>query len=874
MAGDDGRCLIHCHHVDEAGVGCTTEAILSTIGLTLADLFPPGSAGPRSAATKNESPGGKARPKRIYSTFDEAVDAILRGLRNPREGTPDGSWNFQARWVYRHADGSDAFAVVRFQNAAGDAGDKAGKQYRPIHGTGDGYAIGDPPGPLPLYHLPDLAGCRRVYLTEGEKCADLVRSILLPATTPSHGAQSPHKSDWRPLAGIEVIILPDADAPGEGFAKAVLAHLSKVTPTPTARILRLPGLPRGGDIEQWLAGRGDDPSKDASGREAARSELDRLADSALVAEMRRTTSLQMSGQAGHLINGEGCAPHPAPDAPVMADDRDSSGRASHADVEEVPAHLVPPAGGEATIPFGKEGLEPVAVEAGPMTWKNEPRPLRSQLLPVPEMSDLLIPEPLRSWLADIAERISCSLDFPVIGAIIGLCCLVGRKLVLRPKRYDNWEVAPNLWGGIVGRPGLLKTPALSEALKPLYRLVSEALQRHDEAVASFGADALIAKLKAEAARDVLKKSLKKGNASPDEITTQAQLAAATDNTTEPTCRRYIVNDTTVEKLGELLRDNPWGLLQFRDELTGWWRCLDKPGHEGDRAFYLEAWNGVGGSFTYDRIGRGTIIIPSPCMSILGGIQPGPLCTYLKAILSGHEADDGLISRFQLLVYPNPPSRWRNVDRWPDTEARDRAFAIFRTLDSLEPSTFGAEVDDADGLPYLRFSGPAQGLFNEWRHKLENKKLRTEGESPLVESHLAKYRSLMPSLALLFHLVEVADGKPSGPVTLEAALLAAAWCDYLEAHARRIYASVAEADVDSARSLIVRIEGGAVTSPFSPRDVYRHGWSNLKNAEEVNRAVAILEDHGWVQCVESRQTGGAPRTDVHIHPSILAKRRVG
>ena len=108
---------------------------------------------------------------------------------------------------------------------------------------------------------------------------------------------------------------------------------------------------------------------------------------------------------------------------------------------------------------------------------------------------------------------------------------------------------------------------------------------------------MVARLKAEAAREALKKSLKKENASPEEIATQAQLATSTDNIAEPTCRRYIVNDTTVEKLGELLRDNPWGLLEFRDELTGWLRCLDKPGHEGDRAFYLESWNGVGGSFT-------------------------------------------------------------------------------------------------------------------------------------------------------------------------------------------------------------------------------------------------------------------------------------
>src|SRR4029453_7681695 len=81
--------------------------------------------------------------------------------------------------------------------------------------------------------------------------------------------------------------------------------------------------------------------------------------------------------------------------------------------------------------------------------------------------------------------------------------------------------------------------------------------------------------------------------------------------TAPVQTRYIVNDPTVEKLGELLNENPNGLLLFRDELTGWLRMLDRDGHESDRSFYLEAWNGTN-SYTYDRIGRGTLPIKAAC----------------------------------------------------------------------------------------------------------------------------------------------------------------------------------------------------------------------------------------------------------------------
>jgi hypothetical protein len=117
-------------------------------------------------------------------------------------------------------------------------------------------------------------------------------------------------------------------------------------------------------------------------------------------------------------------------------------------------------------------------------------------------------------------------------------------------------------------------------------------------------------------------------------------------------QRYIVNDTTVEKLGELLNHHPNGLLLFRDELSGFLHTLDRAGHENDRAFYCEAWHGTD-AYTYDRITRGTLHIRAACLSVLGGLQPGPLERYLREVFGGG-GDDGLIQRFQLAVWPDVP----------------------------------------------------------------------------------------------------------------------------------------------------------------------------------------------------------------------------
>ena len=106
-----------------------------------------------------------------------------------------------------------------------------------------------------------------------------------------------------------------------------------------------------------------------------------------------------------------------------------------------------------------------------------------------------------------------------------------------------------------------------------------------------------------------------------EVATLEEELAVKYRELEETKVTEMTQDATVEKLGELLQENPRGMLVSRDELAGWLRTMDKPGREGDRDFYLEGWNGSGG-YTLDRIGRGTVHIPAVTLSICGGIQPG------------------------------------------------------------------------------------------------------------------------------------------------------------------------------------------------------------------------------------------------------------
>lgn len=193
----------------------------------------------RTAYTTAPAP----RPKtgRTYPTADAAIEAAGRSMAGGVLATV---------WVYTDRAGADVMRVVRF-----DLPDES-KQFRPVHRAGDGWKIGDPPGKLPLYRLADLPSAGPVYVCEGEKATDAACAINLAAVTSAHGSSSAGKTDWTPLAGRDVIILPDADEPGEKYARDVTAILAGLIPPAKVKIVRLPDLPDGGDIVEYIAASG------------------------------------------------------------------------------------------------------------------------------------------------------------------------------------------------------------------------------------------------------------------------------------------------------------------------------------------------------------------------------------------------------------------------------------------------------------------------------------------------------------------------------------------------------------------------------------------------------------------------------------------
>jgi hypothetical protein len=467
----------------------------------------------------------------------------------------------------------------------------------------------------------------------------------------------------------------------------------------------------------------------------------------------------------------------------------------------------------------------------------DPEPINGKLPDVRPITPDMLPEALRARAVDIARRMSAPLEYVAEPMIVEAAALIGLKLAIRPKAKDDWIVFPNMWGGVIGPPGDLKTPAHNEALQPI-----RVFQKHEnqkvQDLKGFGG--VIHKLKKEKLEKQLKEAV---NSNKDAADYRAEYETLES---EFRARKYEVNDSSVPKLHEQFAANPHGLLLVRDELSGWLASLDREGSESDRAFFLECFEPGVTEFAQDRIGRGDNRAVR-MLSVTGGFTPDPLAHYLTQTFK-HGRNDGLVQRLQLLMYPDRKEWDGGVDEEPDPEARTQAEAVFRALKDLDPEGFSVWKNEDSSLHWVRFAADAQEAFTVWRDKLERRIRDPQSDdSPILIQHLSKSRSLLPKLALIFHTCEVlaaGDRTLLARVCVNCEQMAERWCECLETHARRLYFHVTQRDENAAWELAQKIRQGRLSAVFSAREVKQKHWKALDEST-VPDAIEQLVDANWI-----------------------------
>lgn len=449
-----------------------------------------------------------------------------------------------------------------------------------------------------------------------------------------------------------------------------------------------------------------------------------------------------------------------------------------------------------------------------------------------------LPEIARHFTERGAGAIGCDASYLAVPLLSVCAALIGASRVVRLK--FGWQEQAVVWTAIVGESGTQKTPAFRACLAWLWQTQTDAYREHQDLLDQYDHD------KQQYERDLA--AWKKGKLPGSEPVPP----------TEPTEQRHVVNDTTVEALVRVLKSNPRGVLSATDELAGWFASFDKyKGGKagGDVAAWLSMFNA--GPIRVDRATSRSLYVPTACVSVTGGVQPG----ILRRVLSDEHRESGLAARVLMVCPPRQPKRWSESEMPEATE--QRMHDAFARLAQLQPES----SDEIEEKPVVVTLAPQ--AKSEFIRFVNDHGTEAESLSGDLAAAWSKLEAYAARFALVLHCLRLADDDLTVDAddnvididTMRSALTIVAWFKH---ETRRVYGMFAEsASAKSSRELAewIASKGG----DLSVKDI-QAGRRNLKTATDAEKAVAALAEAGYGETyhTQSGDQGGRPSQRFRLH----------
>lgn len=477
-----------------------------------------------------------------------------------------------------------------------------------------------------------------------------------------------------------------------------------------------------------------------------------------------------------------------------------------------------------------------------------PRFLRKGLPPAPHLplERIFAPQWVK-WIRDAAEAKSAPPDYIMAGLLATAGAAIGNTRWVSP--WAGWAEPPILWTMLIGAPSSNKSPGLDAVMTPLKELERDMRKKAEADLAEWSERVEVAKIAQSAWKDATKAALKAGEdlpPRPDEA--------------NPGQERHLpclsVTDSTVERLGVILANQPRGTLMARDELAGWLMGMTRyAGGGSDRPFWLEAYGGRG--YRVERMGRDPVYIDRLSVGVTGSIQPDRLRSLLMK-----SDDDGLLARF-LPIWPDPAPVMRPRAA-PDEGFINRALGRFYDLQLM------TDEHDQQRPWVLPFDDGAKDQLDQFRLNVREWENEAEG---LMLSYIGKLPGLTARIALILAHLDWAAQARDQPQDIDAQTFSRA-ADLVEHYAlpmaRRAYADASASKVERAAMRLVEIIRENTWQRFTSRDVLRLDRAGLGTAAEVNPVLQALEENHLLRSVEVQKNprGGRPSRAFLVNPAVL------
>jgi hypothetical protein len=449
-----------------------------------------------------------------------------------------------------------------------------------------------------------------------------------------------------------------------------------------------------------------------------------------------------------------------------------------------------------------------------------------------------LPDPLRDYVQHGAAALRCDPSYLALPCISATAALIGNTRTIRLKR--GWEEPCLFWTAIVGDSGTLKSPAYRTSINYLFRKQHLLIEQHKKDMEEYTS--------AVQQRKEAKQAHKQGKGEPPG-----------DEPDKPTLRRIVCADTTIEKLAEILDDNPRGILLARDELAGWLGSFTRY-KSGKGATDLPNWLEIfqAGTIMVDRKTgeRQTLYVHRATASITGGIQPG----VLTRALTPEFMDAGLAARLLMAMPPKLAKVWSELEV-PLTVEK----VYYDLLDTL--LTLDFDTKDGEKVPHaLRLSAEGKRAWVAFYNAWAQEQAAVEGELAAAFSKLEGYAA---RFALLHHVVTRLHRREDDTADVEAESIDAGvslsrWCADED---RRIYSTLSESDDErDSRRLVeyIQTRGGGTTA----RGLQKSNSRKYPTSEQANAALDELVEMGlghWKEPLTSPR-GGQPARSFFLLPT--------
>lgn len=332
----------------------------------------------------------------------------------------------------------------------------------------------------------------------------------------------------------------------------------------------------------------------------------------------------------------------------------------------------------------------------------------------------IFPKAIRDIIEALEEYENYNVDFTSASFLTVFAAAMGNTWSVR--FMTGWVSRPIIYMVLVGSPSCGKTPPLQQAVAPLLKLDGEY-------------DMIYCK-EMETYRRWERMSAK-----------QREKHSLPEAMKMPQRKCHVVVDSTVEALIGALRDNPRGVLVYKDEIDSLLSNFNRY-NGSDESYFLSLFSGT--PFKYSRKSNNEhIFLANPYCSIIGTTQPGRLGEQF----GGKRMMNGFSSRF-LKVYPEIDK----MPSWNDTAMPDGVLEewgrIIRNVVTVTPST--DQEGKATSIELL-FSQEAKLRVIQWKDEVNNKAY-AETDSDAVRALCGKLETYLVRFCLVIQIMHCICGE--------------------------------------------------------------------------------------------------------------------